>query len=98
MDELDDILNRSRRVYRATSSGGEEPGVPPGFAERVRRRRAEVKSPSLLLWERASYVGTAGALAIAMMTYWQAKQPVEALASDPWMEMPMLIEEPGGNR
>lgn len=97
-DELDDMLKRSRRVYRATQSHEEEPGVPPGFADRVQKNRAVEKSPALAVWERASYAGTACALAIAMVTFWQAKEPADAepLAADPWMTMPMISDEPGG--
>ena len=101
-DELDDLLKRGGRVYRAmqgeseSESESEEPGLPPGFAERVQNNRAVGKSPALAVWERACYAGTACALAIAMVTFWQVEEPERPLAADPWMDMPMISDEPGG--
>ena len=96
-DDLNTMIEKGRRVFRARGGDSEGPAVPPGFVDRVMRGRREVPPESLVVWQRVSWAGTACALAIALVTMWQVRGRTDAFVADPWMEMPMEAPE-GGER
>jgi len=92
-ENLEQLLEKTRRVYLPEDEGG-APELPSDMVGRVLSCGRAEKWQVLQAWQWTSYAGLATAAGITLMMSVQVEEESveQGLASDPWLEMPMISE------